>query len=50
MITEVTPWFPNALDTANGSIGHMEDVSISYKKITTTHEVAGTSGADDWNT
>lgn len=49
LITDVTPWFPNALEVVNGPIGHMEDVSMSYKKITTTHEVAGTSGADDWN-
>jgi type VI secretion system secreted protein Hcp len=49
LITEVTPWFPNALEPSNGPIGHMEDVAMSYKKITTTHEVAGTSGADDWN-
>jgi type VI secretion system secreted protein Hcp len=49
LITEVTPWFPNALDPANGSIGHMEDVTMSYKVINVTHEVAGTSGADNWN-
>ncbi len=49
LVTDLTPWFPNALEPQNGPIGHMEDVSLSYKKITTTHEVAGTSGADDWN-
>ena len=49
LITDVTPWFPNALDTSNAAISHMEDVSLSYKKITETHEVAGTSGSDDWN-
>ena len=49
LITDVTPWFPNCLDPANGSISHMEDVSMSYKLINETHEVAGTSGADSWN-
>ena len=49
LITDVTPWFPNALDPSNGPISHMEDVSMSYKVINTTHEVAGTSGSDDWN-
>ena len=49
LVTDITTWFPNALQPENGPIGHMEDVSLSYKKITTTHEVAGTSGADDWN-
>lgn len=48
LITDVTPWFPNCLDTANGSISHMEDVTMTYKKITETHEVAGTSGSDAW--
>ena len=49
LITDVTTWFPNALQPENAPLGHMEDVSLSYKKITATHEVAGTSGADDWN-
>jgi len=49
LVTDVSPWFPNSLEPANGPIGHMEDVSMSYKMITETHEVAGTSGADDWN-
>ncbi len=49
LITDVTPWFPNALDPSNAAISHMEDVTLSYKKITETHEVAGTSGSDDWN-
>lgn len=49
LVTDVTPWFPNALDPSNSSISHMEDVTLSYKKISETHEVAGTSGSDDWN-
>jgi type VI secretion system secreted protein Hcp len=26
----------------------MEDVEFTYRKITWTHEVAGTEGSDDW--
>jgi len=49
LVVDVTPWFPNALDPNNGSISHMEDVTLTYKKITETHEVAGTSGSDSWD-
>lgn len=49
LITDITTWFPNALDPSNGPIGHMEDVTLSYKAINETHEVAGTSGSDNWN-
>ncbi|RPV77412.1 hypothetical protein IPC782_31035 [Pseudomonas aeruginosa] len=27
---------------------HLEDVHFTYRKITWTHEVSGTSGSDDW--
>lgn len=48
-ITAIKTHMPNCLDPANSSFTHMEDVSFSYKGITWTHEVAGTSGTDNWN-
>jgi type VI secretion system secreted protein Hcp len=48
-ITSIKTQMPNCLDPANSCFTHMEDVSFSYKEITWTHEVAGTSGTDSWN-
>ncbi|MDF1791809.1 MAG: Hcp family type VI secretion system effector [Thalassobaculaceae bacterium] len=48
-LVSLQPYFPMALDGANSSYGHMEELKITYKKIAVTHEVAGTSGGDDWN-
>lgn len=48
-ITAVKTHMPNCLDPANNAFTHMEDVSFSYKEISWTHEVAGTSGTDSWN-
>jgi type VI secretion system secreted protein Hcp len=39
---------PNALDPANGPFRDMEELDFTYRKIEVTHDVAGTSGADDW--
>jgi len=39
---------PNCLDLDNKNFSHMEDWSFSYRKVTWTHEKAGTSGSDDW--
>jgi len=41
--------FPLALRTENDGISHLEDWSFVYKKVEWTHTIAGTSGADDWN-
>jgi type VI secretion system secreted protein Hcp len=27
---------------------HLEDVHFTYRQITWTHEISGTSGSDDW--
>lgn len=34
----------------NSHFTHLEDVEFTYRKITWTHEVSGTSGSDDWRT
>jgi len=43
------PYFPNALDSDSANYAHMEELKMTYKKITVTHEVAGTSGGDSWD-
>jgi type VI secretion system secreted protein Hcp len=48
MIVDIRGHSPNAQDPAQAHFTHMEDVEFTYRKITWTHEVAGTSGDDDW--
>jgi type VI secretion system secreted protein Hcp len=48
MIINIQGHSPNAQDPDMAHFTHMEDVEMSYRKITWTHEVAGTSGSDDW--
>ncbi len=38
----------NCQDPGNAHFTHLEDVHFTYRKITWTHEVSGTSGSDDW--
>lgn len=39
---------PNCLLSENAQLQHMEEWSFTYRKVTWTHEKAGTSGSDDW--
>ncbi|NQZ06110.1 MAG: Hcp family type VI secretion system effector [Algicola sp.] len=48
VIVDISSSMPNAQDPAMAHFTHMEDVAFSYRKITWTHEVSGTSGSDDW--
>jgi type VI secretion system secreted protein Hcp len=48
MIVDIRGHSPNAQDPAQAHFTHMEDVEFTYRKISWTHEVAGTSGDDDW--
>lgn len=41
---------PDSLAEDKQHLGHMEQVSLTYRAITWTHEIAGTEGADDWRT
>ncbi|RJP44573.1 MAG: Hcp family type VI secretion system effector [Desulfobacteraceae bacterium] len=50
IITNIRARMPNCQDPGMASFTHLEDVSFSYRRITWTHEVAGTSGHDDWRT
>ncbi|BBP58575.1 Hcp family type VI secretion system effector [Pseudomonas sp. St316] len=47
-IVEIKDYMFNCQDPANAHFTHLEDVHFSYRKITWTHEVSGTSGSDDW--
>ena len=50
IITHIKARMPNCQDPAMAHFTHLEDVSFAYRKIIWTHEVAGTSGEDDWRT
>jgi len=48
IITDIQSNMPHCQDPANAPFTHLETVSLSYRKIEWTHEVAGTSASDDW--
>ena len=48
MLTSIRAWMPNCLEQANKQMGHMEDVSFTYEKISWTFEPEGIEGQDSW--
>ncbi|WP_395344299.1 Hcp family type VI secretion system effector [Ningiella sp. W23] len=48
VIVNIDSLMPNAQDPAMANFSHMEEVSMTYRRISWTHEVAGTTGSDDW--
>jgi type VI secretion system secreted protein Hcp len=48
IIVDIKAYMPNCQDPGQAHFTNLEDVSFSYRMITWTHEVAGTSGSDDW--
>jgi type VI secretion system secreted protein Hcp len=48
IIVDIKDYMHNCQDPANSHFTHLEDVHFTYRKITWTHEVCGTSGSDDW--
>lgn len=48
VIVDIKAYMPNCQDPSQAHFTHLEDVSFTYRKITWTHEVGGTSGSDDW--
>ena len=48
IVVDVKSRMPNCQDPNLSHFTHLEDVFFSYRKITWTHEVAGTSASDDW--
>ena len=45
---DIQGYMPNCQDPDNAAFTHLEDVSFSYRSIEWTHEVASTTGSDDW--
>jgi type VI secretion system secreted protein Hcp len=39
---------PHCQDAASADFTQLVTASLSYRKVTWEHAVAGTSGADDW--
>lgn len=39
---------PHCNDPSKAYLGHMEEIHITYRKITWTHHIAGTESADQW--
>ncbi|WP_433737948.1 Hcp family type VI secretion system effector [Pseudomonas putida] len=48
VIVDVQTRMPSCQDPNMAHFTHLEDVYFTYRKITWTHEVCGTSGSDDW--
>ncbi len=48
IIVDVQASMPNCQDPGQAHFTHLETVAFTYRKITWTHEVSGTSGHDDW--
>ncbi len=48
VITAIGSVMPDCHEGCNQHFTHLEQVSFSYRKIVWRHEVAGTSGSDDW--
>ena len=48
IITNIKARMPNCQDPGQAHFTHLEDISFTYRKITWTHEVGGTTGEDDW--
>jgi type VI secretion system secreted protein Hcp len=50
VIVDINAAMPNCQDPGQAHFTHLEEVSMTYRKITWEHVVAGTSGSDDWRT
>ncbi|KQW37239.1 MULTISPECIES: Hcp family type VI secretion system effector [Pseudomonas] len=48
IIVDIKDYMLNCQNPENSHFTHLEDVHFTYRKITWTHEVSGTSGSDDW--
>ena len=47
-VVNIRTLLPHAQDPNNSDYTRLIEVSLSYRKITWEHTVAGTSGSDDW--
>ena len=49
-IVDINLRMPHAQDSTKAEFTQLMDVSLAYRKIDWEHNVAGTSGSDDWRT
>lgn len=47
-IVRIVQWMPDVSDADQAHVGHMESVTMTYKRVTWTHEISGTEGYDEW--
>ena len=47
-LVSIRPYVPNTLLSENSQLGHMEDVSLTYKKITWDFKPDKKVASDDW--
>lgn len=48
IITNIEAYMHHCQDPDRAHSTHLEGISFTYRKITWSHVIAGTSGADDW--
>jgi type VI secretion system secreted protein Hcp len=48
VIVDISAEMPNCQDPGKAHFTHLEKVAMTYRKITWTHEISGTTGEDDW--
>ena len=48
LVLDITPDAPHTFGEMEKDVAPLEHVSFSYRKITWTHVIAGTSAEDDW--
>jgi len=48
IVTRMRTWIPNCLESDSAQLGHMEDVALTYEKITWTFEPDGIESEDSW--
>jgi len=47
-VVDITTVMPHAQDATKAEFTQLIDVHLAYRKITWTHDVAGTEASDDW--
>jgi type VI secretion system secreted protein Hcp len=50
IVVSMRPYIPNCLDKSTASLGHMEEISFTYQKVTWRHEIDKKESQDDWKT
>lgn len=47
-IVSIEQFMPNSIEQEGGRVFHLEKVTMTYKRVTWTHAIAGTEGFDEW--